>query len=150
MTVQADNAEQLQQAQDAFRQIKQLLAEVEDFPESADVCIRVAGAEVTVPLPGALVQQMAEMLRHLAEGNAVSIVPLHSTLTTQQAADLLNVSRPYFVRLLEEGKIPFTKAGTHRRVTYRDVLAFKEQQSRDAESAMQELADQAQELQILN
>jgi len=150
MTVQADNLEEIQQAQEAFRQIKQLLAEVEDFPEAAQVCIQVAGATVSVPLPAALVQQVAEMLRHLAEGSAVSIVPLHSTLTTQQAADLLNVSRPYLVRVLEDGKIPFTKAGTHRRVTYRDVLSFKEAQSRDAETAMQELADQAQELDMLN
>ena len=150
MATQADNSEQLQQAQEAFRQIKQLLAEVEDFPEAADVCIRISGAEIEVPLPAVLVQQVAEMLRHLAEGNAVSIVPLNSTLTTQQAAELLNVSRPFLVRLLEEGLIPFTKAGTHRRVTYRDVLAYKEQQNLEAEAAMQELADQAQELDILN
>ena len=150
MTVQAENPEQLRQAQDSFRQIKQLLAEVEDFPEAAHVCVRVPGAEVEVPLPASLMQQLAEMLRHLAEGNAVAIVPLNSTLTTQQAADLLNVSRPFLVKMLEDGQIPFTRTGSHRRVTYRDLLAFQAQQNRNAEAALQELADQAQQLDILN
>ena len=67
-------------------------------------------------------------------------------LTTHEAAKLLNVSRPHLVKLLEEGKIPFHKVGTHRRVYREDVLEYKDHRREEAEEAMQNLTDQAQEL----
>ena len=69
-----------------------------------------------------------------------------STLTTQQAADMLNVSRPYFVKLLESGKIEFTKVGRHRRIKYQDLLDYMKEVDKKSRQALDELAVQAQEL----
>ncbi|MNP74817.1 Helix-turn-helix domain protein [compost metagenome] len=86
------------------------------------------------------------ILSELALGNAVKVVPIHAELTTQEAADLLNVSRPHLVKLLDEGVIPHTKTGRHRRVRFADLMAYKELRDRASREAMDELAAQAQEL----
>ena len=82
----------------------------------------------------------------MAQGNAVTIIPIHAELTTQEAADFLNVSRPYLVRLLEQKKMPFHMVGTHRRVRFEDLMAFKASFEKSRREAMDELATQAQEL----
>jgi excisionase family DNA binding protein len=73
-------------------------------------------------------------------------VPGHSELTTQQAAEVLNVSRPFVIKLLESGQLPFRKVGTHRRIPAADLFAYKRQQTVDSEETMAELARHAQEL----
>jgi excisionase family DNA binding protein len=80
--------------------------------------------------------------------NAVSIMPIHAELTTQEAADVLNVSRPFLVQLLEKGDIPFHKTGTHRRVRYQDVLDYKNSIDNERRKALAELTAQAQELEM--
>ena len=89
---------------------------------------------------------LVDILAELADGNAVQVVPVHAELTTQEAADLLNVSRPHLVKLLEDGALPFHRTGKHRRVRFADLMQFKAARERDSEQAMQELAGQAQEL----
>jgi len=102
--------------------------------------------EQEVVLPPALAQAIAAALTEVADGHAVHMNPVADELTTQEAADLLNVSRPFFVKLLEQGAVSYRKVGAHRRVRRADVLAYKTQMYHEAEAALQELADQAQDL----
>ena len=99
-----------------------------------------------VELPSTALRLLVEILGELAEGNAVKIVPVQAELTTQEAADMLNVSRPHLVKLLETGALKFHKTGKHRRVQFADLMEFRQQREADSERAMQELADQAQQL----
>ena len=100
----------------------------------------------TFVLPAAAVRFLTDIMAHLAEGRSVSVMHENAELTTKQAADALNVSRPYLVQLLKDGKLPHHMAGTHRRVLLRDVLAYSRARLAASKDAMDELAAQAQEL----
>jgi excisionase family DNA binding protein len=76
-------------------------------------------------IPVAAMQMLIEIMQQMAQGKPVSIIPSNAELTTQQAADFLSISRPYFVKLLEEGKMPFKKVGARRRVLFKDLIEFK-------------------------
>lgn len=99
----------------------------------------------SVELPTTALRLLVEILAELAAGNAVQVVPVHAELTTQEAADMLNVSRPHLIKLLESGELPFHKTGKHRRVRFADLMAYKTQRSLDSEQAMAELAEQTQQ-----
>ncbi|SAK60255.1 DNA binding domain-containing protein [Caballeronia catudaia] len=99
-----------------------------------------------IELPTSALRLLVDILAELADGNAVKIVPVHAVLTTQEAADLLNVSRPHLVKLLEAEALPSHKTGKHRRVRFADVMRYKAARDRMSEEAMKALAEQAQRL----
>ena len=89
--------------------------------------IRVADNDETITLPATAVRLLVETLKHLAAGQSVMLVPIQSELTTQEAADLLGVSRPFLIKQLLDGRIPYRKVGTHRRVQFKDLMAYKQE-----------------------
>jgi excisionase family DNA binding protein len=99
-----------------------------------------------IELPTFALRLLGEILSELALGNTVKVVPIHAELTTQEGADMLNVSRPHLVKLLDEGALPHTKTGRHRRIKFNDLMAYKEQRDQASYAAMDELTAQAQEL----
>ncbi len=101
---------------------------------------------VKLRLPDAVKDLLYHLLTEMAQGNAVTIFPIHAELTTQEAADYLNVSRPYLVRLLEQGKVAFHMTGTHRRIRFSDLDAFRKRGEEERKRVMAELAEEAQEL----
>ena len=104
------------------------------------------GTVRTVRIPTSALHVLLDVLTEIGRGNAVSVTPIHAELTTQEAADVLNVSRPFLVQLLEKGDIPFHKIGTHRRVRHQDVIAYKKRIDAERRKVLDELAAQAQEL----
>ncbi|MGZ8174495.1 MULTISPECIES: helix-turn-helix domain-containing protein [Methylobacter] len=97
-------------------------------------------------LPGYAINLLLNILTEMSKGNAITVMPIHAELSTQETAELLNISRPHLVDLLEQGKIPFRKVGTHRRVLAKDVFNYKQRIDEDRLKALDELAAQAQEL----
>lgn len=109
-------------AQKTSHQFERLLA---DQPEYRFQLLQddIPGQIFTIP--ASAMQLFVQMLAEMAQGNAVAVTPVQAEVTTQEAADLLNVSRPYVVKLLEEGEIPHRKVGTRRRIQLQDVLNYK-------------------------
>lgn len=102
------------------------------------------GEEIELPQP--VFRLLHQMVYELAQGNSVTIVPLHKMLTTQEAADLLNVSRQYLVELLDAGAIPFTKVGTHRRVHFGDLMEYKKSRDAKRREGLSRLTKKSQKL----
>ncbi len=105
-------------------------------------------AQESITLPATALRLLVDILVQMAEGNAVSIIPIRAELTTQEAAELLNVSRPYTVSLVESGEIPYRKVGSHRRILAKDVLAYKTKIDDARLKTLAELSEQAQKLKM--
>ncbi len=97
-------------------------------------------------LPGHALQLLLDVLSEMSRGNAISIMPIHAELSTQDAANILNVSRPFLVGLLEKGDIDFHKVGTHRRVLAKDVIEYKQQIDAERMTALDKLTEESQKL----
>ena len=110
------------------------------------LCRLVGPSGDAIPIPEAVFYVLERVAEVLARGDSITIVPVGKEMTTQQAADMLNVSRQYLVRLLEEGRIPYTRTGKHRRLRIEDVLAFKEQRERERGASLDELARMSEEV----
>jgi len=97
-------------------------------------------------LPAEAAQLLIDILDHMARGDAVTLIPVSAELTTQQAADLLNVSRPTLVRLLDEGRLAYHKPGRHRRLKFEEVMRYRQESERARNDALDELAAIGQDI----
>ncbi|MEA2639173.1 MAG: hypothetical protein QOF51_567 [Chloroflexota bacterium] len=123
------------------RALERLLSEA---PGEA-VCL-VGPSGERLPLPTPVRELLAQIVHQLGEGDAVTVEPIHPDLTTQQAADLLNVSRPYFVKLLAQGELPFYMVGSHHRVNRDALLTYRGRRHARRLEAIAEMAREAQEM----
>lgn len=140
------SASEVQLARDSSRSLAQNLPK-----KKSHVKIRVLGEgsrSTDIVVPASALKFLVNLLTEMAQGNAVTLMPLHAELTTQQAADLLNVSRPFFIKLLNEKKIRFKKVGRHRRIAVHDVMEFKKAHDQQAEGATDILVSEAQKLKL--
>lgn len=114
-------------------------------PESR-VTIQRGNDGEAIEIPRTVFNVLMKVLAVMSEGKAFSLIPMDEELTTQQAADILNVSRPYLNKILELGDIPHRRVGRNRRIKFSDLLEYKKLQESESKIALQELADEAQEL----
>ncbi len=136
------NAQEVAQAQESGRALSQ-------YRDADRVSVTIKGRHSetdSLIIPGYVMQLLISILAEIGQGNAISIMPIHAELTTQEAADLLNVSRSHLIQLLEEGVLPFYKVGTHRRVRAHDLLTYRQRLIQQRNHALDELAELSQEL----
>jgi excisionase family DNA binding protein len=100
----------------------------------------------TVKLPASAVRMLVHLLEEMARGNAVTLIPVRAELTTQEAANLLYISRPSLIQLLDEGKIAYRRVGKHRRIRFDALMAYKRRADAERRAALAELAAYDQEL----
>lgn len=111
--------------------IEQLRSEI---PE-----IEIEETERKIRIPISALKLLVKILQEISRGNPISIVPIATEITTQKAAEVLGCSRPHIVRLLEEGEIPYTKVGKHRRIRYEDIVIFRNKMKASQRNKIQEL-----------
>lgn len=108
----------------------------DEYPE-----IEIEETKEKIRVPISALKLLAEILKETSKGKPVSIVPFATEVTTQAAAELLGCSRPHIVKLLEEGKIKFTKIGKHRRIRYEDLISYKRKMKTEQERLIMEIMD---------
>jgi excisionase family DNA binding protein len=132
-------------AERAARRIRDYLQSNPD-EQTISVDSELGGVEEALVVPRAAVAMFAQVLRMLADGQGVQLLPDRAMLTTQQAADSLNVSRPYLIGLLEKEEIPYTMVGTHRRIAYADLMDYKRRDDQKRRQAAADLTALGEEL----
>lgn len=135
-----------QETQLAEQSSRILASYIQSTSKPAIQLVKRGKGQEQVLLPLAALRLLVDILAEMAQGNAVTLIPIHAELTTQEAADLLNVSRPYLVDLLEANEIPFRKVGSRRRVLAKDVLDYKAKIDKARKDALRKLSEQAQDL----
>ena len=123
----------------------QQLARFASGNQSLTLRIADGTADGPIELPAGAVHMLMEILENMAAGRGVTIIPQNAELTTVQAAEILNVSRPFLIRLLEGKEIPYRTVGKHRRVRMEEIMAYKSRIDHEREKALDELVADAQE-----
>jgi len=126
---------------DAANQLRQILASQATHNTKLKVLDEVTSEPVEITLTPGVSRLLMELLRHIGKGDAVTLVPISQMLTTQQAADILNVSRPYLITLLERGDIAFELVGRHRRIKAEDLFAYKRERDTKRSDALAALGE---------
>jgi excisionase family DNA binding protein len=128
------------------RRTSKILADRANTPEPLRLCLIDTPKHETITLPAPAVAMLVHILEEMARGNAVTLIPVHAELTTQEAADVLNISRPSLLELLKQRKIHHRKVGTHRRVRFDDLMAYKRSVDAARRATLEELVAYDQEL----
>jgi excisionase family DNA binding protein len=115
---------------------------------SGVVTMKLNQSDVYLKIPTKAFELFIDILRHMAQGKSITLLPSDATLSTQQAADMLQVSRPHLVKLLETGQIAYTKVGSHRRVIMQDLVAYEQNLRKTRAEQLDFLTQQAQELNL--
>lgn len=114
---------------------------------SGDLQIQLEDGQ-KLTLPAAATRLLSHLLTEMSRGNAVTLIPVHAELTTQEAADYLNVSRPYLIGLLGRNELKYRRVGTHRRIKFGDLQQYKQRADNEQDRALDELAAEAQEFDL--
>jgi excisionase family DNA binding protein len=114
--------------------------------KTGEVHIKIQETGASVSIPGKAFALLVTILANMSKGKSITLIPSNSELSTQQAADMLNVSRPHLVKLLEQGVLPFKKVGSHRRILLQDLIDYESRQAKNREEQLNFLARQAQDL----
>lgn len=128
------------QEADSIRQLEHILS----LQGSQAQLVSADGKAITIP--ESVYQVLRQVVHAMALGQAISIAPQEQEMTTQQAADILNVSRPYLIKLLEQGEIPCIKVGTHRRIRHQDLISYKQQRDTKRSNLLDELIQESQDM----
>lgn len=123
--------------------------EISDFEHNVSSTEKIyitASDGKQIEMPFVISQALVEVIKILSKGDSITLIPMDKELTTQQAADILNVSRPYFVKLLESGDIPHRKTGTHRKILMQDLMGYREKRNQNRKGKLAELSQISQEL----
>ena len=131
---------------EAVAALSSMLDRVVHHQEPGASCRLVGPEGESTPVPETVLLALVRVAGLLGRGDAITVVPVERELTTQQAADILNVSRQYLVRLVDEGRIPCTRTGKHRRINVQDLFAYKRQRDMDRRAALDELVHLSEEL----
>jgi excisionase family DNA binding protein len=115
------------------------LSAVVEQINTANTEIEIEETKDKIVIPVRALKLLSDILKAMSEGKPISIVPIATEVTTQKAAEIIGCSRPFLVKLLEEGKIEYTKVGKHRRIKFEDVLNFKEQSKREQKKILIDL-----------
>ncbi len=107
--------------------------------------IKVIDSQGEIVVPVSALRMLVEILGQMSQGNGVTLMPIHAELTTQEAADFLNVSRPFVVGLIDKGELPANRVGTHRRIKFKDLMEYRQRSIIQRKQILQDMTREAQE-----
>ena len=127
------------------------LAEREDQARKRNteiISLRIQDSDEVINIPLKALKLLSSIIENMAEGKSIALMPTDAEISTQQAADILNVSRPHIIKLLEKGELPFKKVGSHRRILLQDMLQYEAKFKSDRRKNLDYLAKEAQKLNL--